>query len=843
MASAAVSAKIMGPARKEAARPARALRNALAPPDTELGKRLASIELSRPQSHLHVLRSIELSGRGLSVDEAIYALRILAASSPGGQKVRRISKDIKDHPAYENLHESIVKQATIMKPYEVALVYNRAVFLRLFPLVEEEVISDVLDQSIARLQPDSLAAVLKALAEVRQIPEERLRAVEQRLLAVIRREEEYRDRRVKGKGEPMAMPPPSLGIQVALHSLQKLAAIHASRVGSESLGGESTALKGESVTRQLIGELVRRVRTMAATGDLDPHDISAAYVSLEKALGRNNAATRELESILVTRGLSDLSQMELGRLADVVHPGTPLQRAVVDEFGERPKLSTEVVVRALKLLKRVQPSVELPRRPVANIINTVRFFFASPENQKACRITVTNLMQFIANIDPMLGSARVVGTLLNAAITNVDRIQPSHLLRLLSHLHEIKLTEVHPFYQDRIDRLIDNLIGRGPAALQYPLLQLFALKLLALLERYEPIYVKGLAEVVVSDALKRGASGEAIPDAAVNEDEEDHEESSTILVRVPKHYENYDNFVLAFAYHLKMDHNDAIKSDSLDTLVEEITTSPERLRRLTMAALVCADKLGVGDREIMQEALATTLQDTPTKALINIAVKPTAATKLAGTEEEQEAGAFSRELLLDHAIGILNERAATLDDPMMAVDVLDLWSQYPDRIPDDDVLHSVVSLAMSPQAMSVRYMKMIQCVADIGITRIDSSAHGRKQIAATLYAWLLKSNKQFKKVHFGVLAHTLASTAKIHRDLEGGLQLDAWAHTAALLDTEVANGALEEADNAPHLYRVKDWWQCVQSDVGETTRVLIRLAHPKMADLLDNLAAEDVPRA
>ncbi|KAF4734572.1 hypothetical protein FOZ62_021067 [Perkinsus olseni] len=457
-------------------------------------------------------------------------------------------------------------------------------------------------------------------------------------------------------------------------------------------------------------------------------------------------------------------------------------------------------------------------------------------------------MQFIANIDPMLGSARVVGTLLNAAITNVDRIQPSHLLRLLSHLHETKLTEVHPFYQDRIDRLIDNLIGRGPETLQYPLLQLFALKLLARLGRYEPIYVKGLADIVVSDALKRGASSEAIPtDAATNEEgEEDHEESSTILVRVPKHYENYDNFVLAFAYHLKFDHNDAIKNESLDALVEEITASAERLRRLTMAALVCADKLGVGDREIMQEALATALQDTPTKALINIAVKPTAATKLAGTEEEHEAGAFSRELLLDHAIGILNERAATLDDPMMAVDVLDLWSQYPDRIPDDDVLHSVVSLAMSPQALSVRYMKMIQCVADIGITRIDSSVHGRKQIAATLYAWLLKSNKQFKKVHFGVLAHTLASTAKINRDLEGGLQLDAWAHTAALLDTEVVNGALEEADNAPHLYRVKDWWQCVQSDVGETTRttrVLIRLAHPKMADLLDNLAAEDVPRA
>ncbi|EER10971.1 hypothetical protein Pmar_PMAR029591 [Perkinsus marinus ATCC 50983] len=208
-----------------------------------------------------------------------------------------------------------------------------------------------------------MSNVLKALAEVRSVPKERLKAVEERLLTVIRREEEYRDRRLKGKGEPRTMPPPSLGIQVALQALQKLAAIHATRVG---VGNWKENEK--DVTKQLIGELVRRVRAMAVAGDLDPHDISAAYVSLEKALGRNNAATRELENILVTRGLSDLSEMEVGRLADVVHPGTPLQQAVAAEFGERSKLS---------------------------------------KNQKACRITITNLMQFISNIDPMLGSARL----------------------------------------------------------------------------------------------------------------------------------------------------------------------------------------------------------------------------------------------------------------------------------------------------------------------------------------------------------------------------------------------------------------------------------------------------
>ncbi|KAF4659463.1 hypothetical protein FOL47_007576 [Perkinsus chesapeaki] len=804
--SAAVTSRIVGPAVKEAFRPARASQriNSLMPPNTELGRRLASIEMSRPQSHMSVMRIIESSARSLSVDEAIYALRMLATASPGGQKVRRISKEILAHPAYENLHESLVKQATVMKPHEMAVVYNRAVFLRLFSLAEEEVISDMLDQSIARLQPDSLAAVLKALAEVRHIPDARLKAVEERLLAVIRREEEYRDRRLKGK------------------------------------------------------ELVRRVRTMAATGDLEVHDLVAAYVSLEKALGRNNAATRELEGIIVSRGLSEVSQTELGRMADVVHPGTPLQHAVMAEFGERPKLSTEVVIRALKLMKRVMPFGELPRRPVANIINTVRFFFATPENQKACRITIMNLMQFVANIDPMAGSPRVVGALLNATVANVDRIPPSHLLRLISHLEDIKLTELHPFYQDKIDKLVDNLVGRGPEALQYPLVQLFALKLLARLGRHEPIYLKGLAEIVVSDALMRGRATEGLKGESNKGEEEvaeEGEDSATVLVQVPKHYENYDNFVLTFAYHLKVDHKDTIHCANLDSLVEEITSSPVRLKALTMAALVCADKLGMGDREIMQATLAATLEETSTKALINIALKPTAATKLAGSEEERDDGAFSKTLLLDHAMGILNERAAETEDPMLAVDLLDLWAEHTDKLPDYEILHRVMMLAMHSTAASVRYMKIIQCIADIGLNKVEATAAGRQEIAAILYAWLLKSNKQFKKLHFGVLAHTLESTAKIHRQLgklqryasgecfaEEGLQLDIWAHSAELLASEVSHGALEEADNDTHLYRIVYWWQCLCNDTSITVRTLIRLAHPEMAERLDKLDA-DVPHS
>lgn len=162
-------------------------------------------------------------------------------------------------------------------------------------------------------------------------------------------------------------------------------------------------------------------------------------------------------------------------------------------------------------------------------------------------------------------------------------------------------------WSDRIDHLVDNLIGRGPEALEYPLVQLFAVKLLARLGRCEPIYLKRLAEIVVSDALKRGVSHRGVI-AAVGEEETTNEEFGEVLVRVPKHYENYDNFVLTFAYHLKFDYKDGIRSQALEELVEDIVTNPERLRALTMAALVCADKLGVGDREIMKEVLRDKLQ-------------------------------------------------------------------------------------------------------------------------------------------------------------------------------------------------------------------------------------------
>lgn len=78
-------------------------------------------------------------------------------------------------------------------------------------------------------------------------------------------------------------------------------------------------------------------------------------------------------------------------------------------------------------------------------------------------------------------------------------------------------------------------------------------------------------------------------------------------------------------------------------------------------------------------------------------VKPTTATKLADADEE--TGTFTRgelgvsgccqllyaELLLEHVMNILNERAASTEDPMMAVDLLDLWYQHQDRLPNREI--------------------------------------------------------------------------------------------------------------------------------------------------------------
>ncbi|EER10972.1 hypothetical protein Pmar_PMAR029592 [Perkinsus marinus ATCC 50983] len=229
-----------------------------------------------------------------------------------------------------------------------------------------------------------------------------------------------------------------------------------------------------------------------------------------------------------------------------------------------------------------------------------------------------------------------------------------------------------------------------------------------------------------------------------------------------------------------------------------------------MAALVCADKLGVGDREIMKEVLRDKLQETPTKALLNLVVKPTTATKLADADEE--TGTFTRELLLDHVMNILNERAASTEDPMMAVDLLDLWYQHQDRLPNREILRSVVMLALSPEAISVRYMKVIQCIADIGMEKFEDDAHMRKQLVGSARGVYIRNRVE-----------------------KEGVSIDIWAHVAALLNVEVANGALEEVDNYNQLYRVKEWWECVNNDIAETGKILIRVAHPEMTLLLDDL--------